>query len=178
MEGLFAGWPYPVAVGVLTLIAFARGGATHVLGRAAASGAQRTRAARWLSSPGFTRAGAALNRWGPPVVSGSFLTVGFQTLVNLASGVTRMPLRRYLPALLLGAALWGLLYASVGFVAVSAWSALFDRAPGTAIALVVVAVLALVGFVVHQWRHRDDHSPAPEDSAERETVPARRPPQT
>lgn len=33
------------------------------------------------------------------MVALSFLTVGFQTLVNLAAGAARMPLRRYLPAM-------------------------------------------------------------------------------
>ena len=45
-------------------------------------------------------------RWGAPVVTLSFLTVGIQTLVNLAAGVMRMPLRRYIPALTVGAILW------------------------------------------------------------------------
>ena len=84
MTGLFSDWPYPLAVTRLFLIALARGNVTYWVGRAAEAGARRTRARRLIESPGFARAGRLLNRWGPPVVSVSFLTVGFQTLINLA----------------------------------------------------------------------------------------------
>src|SRR5690625_3572480 len=112
MSGLFDGWPYPLAVSVLAMIAFGRGLLTCLLGRAADAGAGRTRARRLLESAGFDRARRLISRWGPPVVSISFLTIGFQTLVNVAAGAGRMPWRRYLPALAVGAVLWGLLYAT------------------------------------------------------------------
>jgi membrane protein DedA with SNARE-associated domain len=46
----------------------------------------------------------------------SFLTVGFQTLINLAAGVTRMSLRHYLPAVVVGSVMWAFVYATIGFV--------------------------------------------------------------
>ena len=49
-----------------------------------------------------------VNGWsnGAPIVTISFLTIGFQTLANLAAGATGMKLRHYLPAVTIGGLLW------------------------------------------------------------------------
>lgn len=155
---MFDGWPFPIAVATLTLIAFARGGATYLVGRAADAGATRTRARSVVTSPAFGRARAAVNRWGPPVVSLSFLTVGFQTMVNIAAGVCRMPARRYVPALMIGAVLWGFLYATVGFVTFAAWLTLYDHSAIGAIAFLAAVVIGIAGFVITQLRRSGDSS--------------------
>ena len=99
----FRGLPFPLAVGALFLIVLLRAGGTYALGRAVRSGAGRTtRVQRLVDSPRFLRAQDLVARWGAPIVVLSFLTVGFQTLANLAAGVGKMPLRRYLPALVIG----------------------------------------------------------------------------
>ncbi len=148
-------WPYPVAVAMLFLVALLRAGATYALGRAAQSGARRTRVARLMARPGFTRVQDLVARWGAPLVTLSFLTVGFQTLVNLVAGMTQMPLRRYLPALAAGSLLWGLLYATVGFAGVTAWWQLYLRSPVPAVVLLVVLVGGVTAYVVRQVRaHR------------------------
>ena len=94
--------PYLLIVGALFVIVMCRANATYWVGRLAARGMERTRVATVMESPGYKRATATLNRWGAPVVSASFLTIGFQTLVNLSAGATRMPLPRYLPAVSIG----------------------------------------------------------------------------
>ena len=93
-------------------------------------------------------------RWGAPVVIVSFLTVGIQTLVNLAAGVLRMPLRRYLPALTVGAIIWAFLYATVGFATFAAWRQVYQLSPVVAIAGLVVLLVALAAYIVWQLRHR------------------------
>jgi membrane protein DedA with SNARE-associated domain len=95
-------------------------------------------------------------RWGAPVVTLSFLTVGIQTLVNLAAGVMRMPLRRYLPALIVGAILWAFLYATVGFATFAGWRGVYELSPAVAIASLVVLLAGLAGYIVWQVRHRHD----------------------
>ena len=145
-------WPFPIAVATLFVIVVLRAGGTYALGRAAHAGAGRTRLAGKLSSTRFHRAERLVARWGVPLVIVSFLTVGFQTLVNLAAGVARMPLRRYLPALVLGGALWALLYATVGFVTFAALRRLYDVSPVAAVALGVALVGGLVAYVVVQVR--------------------------
>lgn len=82
-------------------VAFARAGATYALARGACNVGSRHTAL--LQRPGVARAEGAVRRYGAPVVTLCFLTVGVQTAVHLAAGSLRMPLRRYLPALALGA---------------------------------------------------------------------------
>lgn len=81
------------------------------------------------------------------MVALSFLTVGFQTLVNLAAGAARMPLRRYLPAMVVGGIAWAFLYATAGFVGFEAWTQLWERSAVVAIVLLIVAVTAGLLFL-------------------------------
>jgi membrane protein DedA with SNARE-associated domain len=149
------GWPFPAAVAMLFVVAVLRAGATYALGRAAQTGARHTRIAKLMARPGFDRVRDLVARWGAPVVTLSFLTVGVQTLVNLVAGMTQMPLRRYLPALAAGSLLWGLLYATVGFAGVTAWWQLYKRSSLDAVVLLVVVVLGVAAYVLRQVRlHR------------------------
>ena len=164
------GLPFPLAFVILFVIVMLRANATYWLGRGLESGAERTRLAQLLSSPKFRRAQVVVSRWGAPVVTVSFLTVGVQTLINLAAGVARMPLRRYLPAVVLGSVLWALLYATVGFVTVTAWLKLYELSPaGTVVGTLLLAVV-LAGFVARQLRQRST-PPEPVD-ARTEPTPA------
>ncbi|HET9873894.1 MAG TPA: VTT domain-containing protein [Propionibacteriaceae bacterium] len=146
------GLPFPLAVTVLFVIVFLRANATYWAGRAAHAGAGRTRARRLLHSDAFATAQRLVDRWGAPVISFSFLTIGFQTVVNLAAGVTRMPLRHYLPAVTVGCTLWAFIYATVGFVTLEALRRLYLISPAAAIAAIVLLVAALASFVVVQLR--------------------------
>jgi membrane protein DedA with SNARE-associated domain len=67
------------------------------------------------------RAEGWVRRFGPPAVALGFLTVGVQTAINAAAGMLRMPLRRFLPAVAVGALLWAVLYTTVGLAVVDAW---------------------------------------------------------
>ena len=148
------GWPYPVAIVTLFAVVLLRAGATYALGRAAQTGARRTRIARLMARPGFARVQDLVARWGAPLVTASFLTVGVQTLVNLVAGMTQMPLRRYLPALALGSVLWAWLYATVGFATFSAWRELYARFPMTTVVVTALLVGGLSAYVLRQVRQR------------------------
>lgn len=148
-------WPFPVTVATLFVIVMLRANATYWVGRAARTGATRTRLQRALSSPGFVRAQRLVGRWGAPVVTISFLTIGVQTLVNLAAGAARMPLRRYLPAVTIGGIIWAFLYATAGFVTIAAWWRLYQYSALTAVLLLVVLVLTVGLFVGRQLAVRD-----------------------
>jgi membrane protein DedA with SNARE-associated domain len=116
-----------------------------------------------MSKPRFARIQQIVVRWGAPVVTASFLTVGIQTLVNLAAGVMRMPLRRYIPALTVGAIIWAFLYATLGFATFAAWRQIYDLSPVVAIVSMVVLLAGLAGYIVWQVRHRnadDEREPA------------------
>lgn len=114
--------PVAAAYLFLVLVAFLRGGATYAVGRVARGAGDRAeRTRRLLDRPGMARAEEVVRRWGAPVVAVSFLTVGFQSLVNASAGVLQMPLRRYLPGLFVGALLWAGIYVTIGLAVLQAW---------------------------------------------------------
>ncbi len=151
--------PFPVIVAALFVIVCCRAGGTYWLGRVAASGAHRTRLAGLMDSPGYQRATARINEYGAPIVAVSFLTIGFQTLANLAAGASRMPLARYLPALAVGGVLWALLYAAIGVVGVDLVGRLYSYSPPLAIVILCATIGGYAWFVVRQSRrHARDHA--------------------
>ncbi|NYF99181.1 VTT domain-containing protein [Janibacter cremeus] len=138
--------------GLLFLVVMVRANATYWLGRGAAAGSRRyLRSDEGGTSPRWQKARDLVNSWGPLAVVVCFLTVGIQTAVNGTAGITRMPLRRYLPAVTLGSIIWAALYATVGLAAARAWLAAAARWPGTVAA---VAVLLVIAVVVIIWRRR------------------------
>lgn len=135
----------------LYFIIFCRAGGTYLIGRAVRSGATRVRAIqRIMASSGYQRAETVLDRWGPPGVAVSFLTIGFQTAINLAAGVIRMRWYRYLPALLIGGALWATVYASIGSLSYKAFVKAFEQWPFATVSITVVLALTLIGWII--WR--------------------------
>ena len=129
--------PFPVIAAALFVIVMARANGTYWLGRLGATGAQRTRLGRAMASPSYQRATRRINEYGAPVITMSFLTIGFQTIANLAAGATRMPLGRYLPAVTVGSVLWALLYATLGTVGVDLFGRLWAVSPLLAIGTLV-----------------------------------------
>jgi membrane protein DedA with SNARE-associated domain len=147
-------WDAPFAVVVLALfvIVMLRANGTYWLGRALAAGARRSRWERLLESRHYATGARWLNRWGAPAVSLSFLTIGIQTMVNLAAGVARMPLRRYLPAVTVGCMMWAFMYGTVGFIGWLALEALWVRSPALTLAVVALAAAGLVWAVSRRDR--------------------------
>jgi len=146
------GLPLAVAVAVLFCIVFARAQLTYWIGRGVVTGAAKSRLARHLDRPRVVRATELINRWGPPVVTVSFLTIGFQTAANAAAGLARMPFGRYLLAMIVGCLAWAVLYATVGLAAVAAAVAVAARSPWTLVAIVVLLVAALAFWLVRRRR--------------------------
>lgn len=140
-------WPILPLYVFLVMVAFGRGGATYVVGRGARGAAGR----RWrLDATWLARGEDVVRRFGAPAVTLCFLTVGVQTAVNLAAGTLRMPARRYVPALLLGALLWAAVYLTVGV-------AVFEAFWGSSrpwLLLVVLVAVAATGFVVRRVLRR------------------------
>lgn len=152
--------PFPLVVAALFVIVMLRANGTFWLGRLGAAGARRTRLARLMESPGYLRAAERIDRFGAPVIAVSFLTIGFQTLANLAAGATGMKLRHYLPAVTVGCVLWALLYGALGTVGVDLFGRVWEQSPALAIGSLVAVTLAVTGYVVRQLRHRPDREQA------------------
>jgi membrane protein DedA with SNARE-associated domain len=143
-------WPWALTFGVFFVIALARGTATYWAGRALRYGGQHTAMARHLDRPAVMRAEAVVRRFGAPAVAVSFLTIGFQTVVNAAAGALRMPWWRYVPGVVVGALFWATVYTTIGFAVLAAWFG--DRPwPWVVAAVVAVALVTALTLVV---RHR------------------------
>lgn len=154
MVEIFDGWPLPAAVAALFVIVLLRAGGTYAIGRGSREGVKRLLERRGRMAPQLARAEAVIGRYGAPVVALSFLTVGFQTAVNLAAGVLRMPLVKYLPALAVGGAMWATLYGVLGLATVNAIVSAAQRNPVGAIlsALAVVGILVLIEVLTRKAR--------------------------
>ncbi len=157
MPSWYEGKPFGVTVAVLFCIVLLRAQGTYWLGRGVRAGVLHTRLAAKVTGPRTTRATVALQRWGPPLVTLSFLTVGVQTVVNAAAGLIRMPFLRYTIAMLIGCLAWALIFATVGIAAVEGSIALAARSP---LALAAVVLLLLGGvalwFVLRRRRRSHD----------------------
>src|SRR5699024_3544710 len=109
--------PFAIAFGTLFVIVMLRANATYWLRRGARYGGTLSETlAHRLEGPTMQRAQRFSARFGVIAVPLSFLTIGIQTAINFSAGFTRMPLRRYLPAVAVGCVLWALLYSTVGMV--------------------------------------------------------------
>ena len=73
-----------------------------------------------MDSPLYRKARRLINRWGVIAVPLCFLTVGLQTAVIITTGFTKMPLRRWVPAMLVGTFMWACIYTTIGFAILAA----------------------------------------------------------
>ena len=160
MQALVDKWPVWVVFVVLWAGAFVRGNATYWVGRGVRAGGARTRWADRLDRPIVKRAEGWVQRFGAPAVTLGFLTVGVQSAINASAGMLRMPQRRFLPAVTVGALLWSVVYTTVGFAVLDAWL-------GTLSwwwAVVAVAVVAsIVLFSRRLERSAAEDAPEPRD---------------
>lgn len=123
--------PFALAFVLLFVIVMLRANATYWLGRGALNGGRLSKKmARHLEGPAMLRAQRLSARLGIVAVPLSFLTIGVQTAINFSAGFTLMPLRRYLPAVIVGCLLWALLYSTVGMVGFAAIGALWNQITG------------------------------------------------
>ncbi|WP_240629759.1 DedA family protein [Specibacter cremeus] len=165
MEGI-ASLPFAWAFGALFVIVMCRSNATYWLGRGVAAGGRKTRLQRHLDSASVLGAERALARWGAPAVAASFLTIGFQTAMNAAAGLGRMPLRRYVPATVVGSVAWAFIYATIGLAAFDAAIGAAAGSPAAIIALVAIAVVVLGAIWCLLYRRSRIRACRPESGAD------------
>lgn len=150
MPSWWQGRPLWLAVAILFVIVLVRAQATYWIGRAARSGSLRTRWAPKLTGPRISAAVTKLNKWGAPLVTVSFLTVGFQTVVNAAAGLTAMRWPRYTVAMLPGCLAWAFIYATIGLAAFDAWLALAARSVWWAWVLLATAAALVLWLMLRR----------------------------
>lgn len=151
--------PLIAVFAILFCIVFTRAFATYWLGRGVVNGLSRNDwVAKRLASPSYKKACELVNNYGAPVVSLCFITVGLQTAVLISSGATKMSLRRFVPALIVGSLLWATIYSTVGFVGFALWRYCYQIWPVGTIVVSVAIVGAVVGYAVWRSRHREHHT--------------------
>lgn len=113
--------PLAAAFATLFVIAMIRGNATFWIGRGLRAGAARSGSARLrLDGQLMARAERLVARWGAGAVALSFATIGLQTAINATAGAMRMPLRRYVPGVIVGSLIWATIYSALGAMIVLA----------------------------------------------------------
>ena len=143
-----------VAAGTLGSLAGALGG--YAVGALAArDGAERR--PRWLpvSDTGFARAQSWFQAHERSAVFLGRITPLVRSVISIPAGVLRVPLRPYAVWTFLGALLWCLAFAGVGWALAGAWEG-FHRGFRYADYVVAAAVIALIAVAV--VRSRRDRS--------------------
>jgi len=139
--------PFLVAATLLTVVAAVRSQATYWLGRGIRAGVVRGAWAEKLAADKPRQAIDRLERWGWPVIPASFLTLGFQTAVQLTAGLIGWRWPRYTLAAVPGWILWGCVYAAGGLAAFAGLVTLARQAWWLPVAVVVVVGTAVTLMV-------------------------------
>lgn len=121
MKDWFDALPIEVALAFMWVVGIVRISIVYALGALAAEGGARLdRIRKAMDSPLYRKARRLINRWGVIAVPLCFLTVGLQTAVIITTGFTKMPLRRWVPAMLVGTFMWACIYTTIGFAILAA----------------------------------------------------------
>ncbi|MUL42707.1 DedA family protein [Streptomonospora sp. PA3] len=164
--GFLDGRPFWIVYAALFAIAFARTQTIYWIGRGLGAGLHRSRLAERVGDR-LARAERLINRFGPPVVTVSYATVGVQSAIHLAAGAMRMSFWRYLAAMLPGCAGWAAIYSLGGLAVIAVWWELFLHSPAAVVTATAVLLAAGAAAAVLLRRRRAAESasaaePAPE----------------
>lgn len=161
MKEWFDALPIEVALAFMWVVGIVRTSIVYALGALAAEGGARLdRIRKAMDSPLYRKARRLVNRWGVIAVPLCFLTVGLQTAVIITTGFTKMPLRRWVPAMLLGTFMWACIYTTIGFAILAALGLEPWMFP------LALAIVITVLVIVSQLRERRINRETVEDTAE------------
>ena len=161
MKEWFDALPIEVALAFMWVVGIVRTSIVYALGALAAEGGARLdRIRKAMDSPLYRKARRLINRWGVIAVPLCFLTVGLQTAVIITTGFTKMPLRRWVPAMLLGTLIWACIYTTIGFAILAALGLEPWMFP------LALAIIITVMVIVAQLRELRINRETVEDTAE------------
>lgn len=161
MKEWFDALPIEVALAFMWVVGIVRTSIVYALGALAAEGGARLdRIRKAMDSPLYRKARRLINRWGVVAVPLCFLTVGLQTAVIITTGFTKMPLRRWVPAMLVGTLMWACIYTTIGFAILAALGLEPWMFP------LALAIVITVMVIVAQLRERRINRETVEDTAE------------
>ena len=161
MKEWFDALPIEVALAFMWVVGIVRTSIVYALGALAAEGGARLdRIRKAMDSPLYRKARRLINRWGVIAVPLCFLTVGLQTAVIITTGFTKMPLRRWVPAMMVGTLIWACIYTTIGFAILAALGLEPWMFP------LALAIVITVMVIVAQLRERRINRETVEDTAE------------
>ena len=161
MKEWFDALPIEVALAFMWVVGIVRTSIVYALGALAAEGGARfDRIRKAMDSPLYRKARRLINRWGVIAVPLCFLTVGLQTAVIITTGFTKMPLRRWVPAMLVGTFMWACIYTTIGFAILAALGLEPWMFP------LALAIVITVLVIVTQLRERRINREAVENTAD------------
>ena len=161
MKDWFDAFPIEVALAFMWVVGIVRTSIVYALGALAAEGGARLdRIRKAMDSPLYRKARRLINRWGVIAVPLCFLTVGLQTAVIITTGFTKMPLRRWVPAMLVGTFMWACIYTTIGFAILAALGLEPWMFP------LALAIVITVLVIVTQLRERRINREAAENTAD------------
>ena len=161
MKEWFDALPIEVALAFMWVVGIVRTSIVYALGALAAEGGARLdRIRKAMQSPLYRKARRLINRWGVIAVPLCFLTVGLQTAVIITTGFTKMPLRRWVPAMLVGTFMWACIYTTIGFAILAALGLEPWMFP------LALAIVITVLVIVTQLRERRINREAVENTAD------------
>ena len=161
MKEWFDALPIEVALAFMWVVGIVRTSIVYALGVLAAEGGARLdRIRKAMDSPLYRKARRLINRWGVIAVPLCFLTVGLQTAVIITTGFTKMPLRRWVPAMLVGTFMWACIYTTIGFAILAALGLEPWMFP------LALAIVITVLVIVTQLRERRINREAVENTAD------------
>lgn len=163
MPSFLSSLPFWLLFIVLFLGAMTRGQMMYWIGRLASNQSLNRLASRYrwaahmddlLNQGGADPGLRAIQRWGLVMVPLSYLTVGFQSMVQLAAGLLRITLLWYALAQIPGALAWAAIYSTIGF---AVWNAALAAATGSPVAIAVIATVTLAMITIIWLRRRQRH---------------------
>ena len=161
MKDWFDALPIEVALAFMWVVGIVRTSIVYALGALAAEGGARLdRIRKAMDSPLYRKARTFINVIAVPLC---FLTVGLQTAVIITTGFTKMPLRRWVPAMLVGTFMWACIYTTIGFAILAALGLEPWMFP------LALAIVITVMVIVAQLRERRINRETAENTAENTT---------
>ncbi|GAA4986492.1 hypothetical protein GCM10025792_37940 [Pseudonocardia tropica] len=160
----------PAAVlvtGVVAVAAACGDSIGYAIGRRFGPRLRESRIIGRMGRDAWDDAARTLRRRGPLAVLGARFLPVVRTMTPAAAGASGLPLRRFLPAVVVGATVWSAVHVTAGFLLREA-AEQFEKAFGIA-GWVVLGVVVVVGVV--GWRARRRRAEA-RRAAARETVAA------
>lgn len=155
--------PFPLVFLTLTLLVASRSNIVYGIGRygrkVTISGDEpsrgfRRRAWKWANAARTQQAMDSIKKRGWVVISLAYLTIGIQTIVNIAAGVVGLSWPKYNLAAFPGWLAWALIYSTIGF---AVWNAAMAAAAGSPLGIAIICTLVLavaIGCILARRRKK------------------------